>query len=75
MKRGRQGASDVFQSKNYNVGDENARLLALVRDLRAQLSAERKLRHRLKMKVLAVLREENLTKSVAPKAIAMPPPQ
>jgi len=75
MKRGRQGASDVLPPKKHNVGDENVRLLALVRDLRAQLSAERKLRHRLKMKVLAVLREEDFTKSVAPKAIAVPPPQ
>ena len=75
MKRGRQVASDVLQPKKHTVGDENTRLLALVRELRAQLAAERKLRHRLKMKILTVLREEESANTVASKAIAVPPRQ
>ena len=66
MKR-RLASASTSSSNKEGPRDENARLSALVRELRLQLVAERKLRHELKMKVLAVLREEGVTKLGAPK--------
>jgi len=67
MKRGRQVGADTLQPTKDISRSENARLLVIVRELREQLAAERKLRHQLKLKVLAVLREESFTKSLARK--------
>jgi hypothetical protein len=67
MKRGRQASADILRPATEISRNENARLTALVRELRQQLSAERKLRHQLKMKVLAVLSEEGFAKPGAAK--------
>jgi hypothetical protein len=67
MKRGRQAGADLLRPTTEVSRHENVRLLALVRELRRQLAAERKLRHQLKMKILAVLREEGAAKPAAPK--------
>jgi hypothetical protein len=67
MKRGRQPGADILPPTTDISHLESARLSALVRELRQQLAVERKLRHQLKMKVLAVLRDEGAAKSATPK--------
>ena len=64
--RGRQAGANTLRPAKYISSHEKERLLALVRELRQQLAAEQKLRHQLKMRVLAVLREENFTKLPKP---------
>ena len=64
--RGRQAGANTLRPAKDITSHEKERLLALVRELRQQLADERKLRHQLKMRVLAVLREENITKLPKP---------
>ena len=64
--RGRQAGAITLRPAKDITSHEKERLLALVRELRQQLADERKLRHQLKMRVLAVLREENITKLPKP---------